>query len=350
MVASSPLLCLFMVLAPACGHGTQPPLPSLGEPARDRLDLLAGRLSFLPPDSAVVAPAAHGLMSAPASTDEEMRIVLVPGEERSRFVMMVRELFATLEPEPAAARAQIAAWVGGDMVSAEVTLGDGSVAIEYVPRRVADVPAGTSSSPPPLVMIYGAIVEASDHTAISVEFYVSGDDVSARDEWAMRARALVGTIQRGTRRLDLPARVATLGTLAVDLPPATALTQQQGPDFTVYHLYKLVKLGSSSSVELGIYVGGWPTFKYQQAQVPVSRIATEAGTLLGQEVLWHTWAENDGAVREAIVTVGDHDRVHVWSVLFGDDPEVATWVRDVVASLRASGQLDGRGADQGEGG
>jgi hypothetical protein len=278
-----------MVLAAACGHGTQPPLPSLGEPARGRLALLDGRLSFVPPDRAVVKSAAHGLMSAPASPDEAMRIVLVPGEERARFVMMVLEEFATLKPKPAARDAQIAAWFGDEIVSAEVRLDDGGVATEYVPRGVDDIPA---------LMIYGAVVEASDHTVISIEFYINRDDASARD------------------------RIATPGTITVDLPPAIVLTQQRGHDFTVYSLRPLVKLGSWPA-KVGIYVG-WPTFQHQQQHVPESKMATEVGILLGKEILWHIWAENNVVLREAILTGGDHDSVHVWSVISGDDPKASS--------------------------
>lgn len=286
--------------------------------------LLGGRLSIRAPAGAALEPRAHGIMAAPASTMEESRVVLVPGDgEYARFVLMATETFATVDPPPSAAA--LAAYLPSQATRGEVTLADGAVATEFV---------GTAPAADRPLLVYGALVPMPDHTLIELDYYVMPADADDRAAWAAQARALTQTVRRGDRALERVARTLTFEGLAVDAPADVVLTAQPGPDFAVYKLRALGPLAAPPAMA-GVYLGGWPSYQHAQAGIADAAITREAGALLSQPVEWHRWVDGDVEVREAILARGDHDAVHAFRIAPATDARAAA-LDAALATLRAA--------------
>jgi hypothetical protein len=80
--------------------------------------------------------------------------------------------------------------------------------------------------------------------------------------------------------LPLAAGPRALGRhLALTLPADVIIVTQAGPDFSVYRLKPMRRLGQRESGELGVYVGHHPSFRPDGSASP--------GTLLGRSVVWY---------------------------------------------------------------
>ncbi len=119
------------------------------------------------------------------------------------------------------------------------------------------------------------------------------------------------------------------------LPAGYLNTLQQGPDFQVHHLRKLVPLGQAGP-SLSIYVGGHPSYQHRQRQSG-AKVTERAGKLFGSRVKWQHWtlegpAGKSRTMVEAIADLGGNLRAHVF---YGsDDPAQLKELAAIADSLR----------------
>jgi hypothetical protein len=291
-----------------------PPAPTTPEAppdaARgDRLPLLGDRLRLRAPEGAKIAPRGRSIMAADASNDEETRVILVPGAgEMAKFVLLARESFLYGTGDvPRDAKALLGK-DGLDLRIESVKVGAGLSAVALVPKRDLDSHGA--------LFVLGAVIEREDKTLCELSFYILSDMVSERPEWTTRAREILATVEPGNGKLPGATKhrldTGSGHVLTLVLPRQSVLTRQEGPDFTVYRLRELGKIGDSMPT-IGVYVGGHPSHQFKQAGISDKRVKKQSGKLLGKATDWYTWtSENGDQISEAMATAGKRDRVHVF--------------------------------------
>lgn len=247
-------------------------------------------------------------MAAEASDDDETRVIVVPGDgEVARFVLLARESFAlgsgSVEKDAPKLLGKEAAELS--LTPAKVGKGLGAVALK--PKKEIGAQGA--------LFVLGAVVERSDRTLSMLSFHILPNMGGERAEWEAKAAEMLGTLEAGSGALPgsrshrLP--TGTGRVLLVDLPRPAVRTQQKGPDFLVYHLRELAAL-DATALELGVYVGGHPSYQWKQMEVGQDKVKKSGGNLLGKKTEWFTWTSNGVTVSEAIASLGADGKAHVF--------------------------------------
>jgi hypothetical protein len=315
--------------------------------------LLKDRLTLRLPKDARIEARPHSLMAAPEPTEAETRAVLDAGDER--LVIMAHELFARGGADPDR--------------SVRVT-----VAAEFKPPPLKIEPLHLSDKqlkawtvfPPSLDRSHAAILLLSvyvlhpDGFMQLLNFYVnpaaaSGTGCGGLSRVAGAAKlpkapgelptctalvhAIASTLGAGPRRIDsgegerkLTGRYGD-DTFFVKVPAGTGATVQQGHDFTVHRVLLPVDLGATQP-RLGIYVGGHPSYQYQQRNTKVSP-KLKPGKVFGKAISWQVWPMSPEDVMAEVII--DHPkspnaRIHLFAG--AADEEALAPVLDIAATLR----------------
>lgn len=347
LVRLASALALVLVMMPAVAVAATGALGALK--IESATDLLAGRLRLKLPKGAKLEARGHSIMAAPESAQHETRVVIDavgganPGTgsafKRERLVVMSYELFATAGPDLlAAVRKDL-----GDEQPQPAVETMGLVSPEL--RAVAVTPA-TLDKTREAIPVLGVYVAQADGTVQYVAFYINppaAEDVAGATDLARRIAATLGP---GPRRLALTAgsRSLTDG-LKLQVPAGYAITRQDGPDFSVHHVRKLVQLGQTAP-RLGVYVGGHPSFQYRQVERDTTRppdVKRVPGKLLGRDIEWHRWTRGDKppllVTQEAILPLSEGDRWLVAHVFFSAEQDA-----DLVELEKIAASLTGKNA------
>lgn len=278
-------------------------------PLGDRIPLLGDRLRLRAPQGAKVAPRGHNIMAADASNEEETRVVLVPGAgEVAKFVLLARESFAYGTGDVAADAKKLLGKERAELRIEPAKIGAGLTAVALVPKKDLDSHGA--------LFVFGAVIERADKTLCELSFYITSDMVAERPEWEKRARTMLESVEPGNGSLPGSTKhrleVSEGQALAIEFPRQTVLTHQEGPDFSVYHMRELGKIGESMP-SVGLYVGGHPSHQFKQAQIADSKVKKQSGKLLGKATDWYTWTNEDGdQVSEAMASLGKYEKIHVF--------------------------------------
>jgi hypothetical protein len=294
--------------------------------------LLAGRLTAKMPAASKVQPRRDGIMAAPESSEEETRVMLDAKSER--LVLMAYELYALAGPDfEKAVRADVAARWG--KAAAIPTLETLAVEPPLAAVLVSPQPADGKRE---ANLVLGLYIKSGDGSVQFLAFYVNPD--GARDAAGVTALAkrIAATVHAGTRGLPHMAGDRIFATrsavhFGITVPDGYVTSTQEGPDFWVYRLRKLVPLDQPPQA-CGIYLGDHPSHQYRQARVPREQVNTLKGRLLGQDAEWQSWSKADRSTNEAIVPYprGTGMSVHVFC---SAGSEVALkGLRAVVETLR----------------
>jgi hypothetical protein len=287
------------------------------------VDLLDGRLTIAAFRGTEAPPREYNVMSAPTANAQETRTIVAAGDDR--FVVLARELLM-LEPGPGKLEAQAKAFY--DRIYAERVPGGLAVAPFELRalRAVAGTPA-TVTAFGDAALVLSLLVAQPDGSLQELGFYVS-PHLAAEAGCADTARQLATTLRPGPRKLDRAAGQRTLDAgsvqLRLTLPADYVVIEQPGPDFTVFHLHKLVPLGESSG-QLLLYIGGHP-------QPPDAGTTKVKGQLLGSRVEWTGETSANGGSLEAQVPLGDGLVAHA-IVASGRDRAFLDELRSVAETL-----------------
>ncbi|WP_437529620.1 hypothetical protein WME79_48105 [Sorangium sp. So ce726] len=344
-------------------QGEAPIAPTQGSPGpaapstdflskRPATSLLSGRLAVRLPEGARIEARARSVMAAAEPDEEETRVVLDAGDER--FVLMAHELFALggKDPEGGVRAAMAADFPGGSATAEPLRLADEQL-------KAWAVFPGSANRGSVAIPVLGMYVLHPDGFVQRLAFYVNppaakdaagcsalaagaADLPEARGELprcTAFARAIAATLSAGARRIDAGGGERSIkgqgseDSFLVKVPAGASTTVQRGPDFTVHRVRLPVELGASQSA-IGIYVGGHPSFQYNQNEAKVSP-TPRPGKVFGKAMSWQVWPMSPTRVMaEAMLP---HPKIKGLMVhLFAgaaDDKALAPLL-DVAASLR----------------
>lgn len=324
---------LFAALLTACGAVPPRPLddpPALPEPRAEApagagTPVLGGHLTVELPPGAALRPRHESIMAAPSADADETRVFLEDGGAggRARFVLMVTELFRRASGDLERDARTFA--FEGDRVAPLAGARLPTMALEPAPSEV---------DPDRPILVFAAIVAHPDGTLQQLEFLILPDMAADAETYTQRARAIAQTVAAGSRTLAAPGGQVSLGTLRVELPPGYVISRQEGPDFEVFRLRRLVT-PTEPTMLLGVYRGGHPSFQVNQATrdgSPAPAVTEAEGPLFGEPARWITWRSRGGVLfREAIVKRADLDAVHVYAV--GADLAALAELQRIAATL-----------------
>lgn len=296
--------------AAAPADAATPPPASQAEraPAGRVVDLLGGSVQVEVPPQAEVSPAPHSVMSGPAPAQEQTRVVLEPGGDHAKFILVAQEGFV-LGTGDAEADAKV--YLGSDAEHLEIrpAMFEGP----YDTALVARGPDMPGHDGPQYVL--GAVFERDDRSLFEIYFLILPEMLDELAEYRQRALKILESAAPGPTPQPV-AREHTFDngvgeTLTVTLPHPAALTQMVGPDFVVFRAREIRGLDDEAGV-FGVYFGGHPSFQYNQ-QDESQTTQKRSGALLGRPTDWYVWTMPSGRqMAEAIVERGEHDFVHVF--------------------------------------
>ncbi|MEM9194126.1 MAG: hypothetical protein AAGF12_33435 [Myxococcota bacterium] len=282
------------VLAPAVDDRTQ-----CGRVGRRPLDaevsLLDGRLHMRPVQGAILEPRPWNIMGAPEPMAAETRIYLEAGDEK--VVVMTYELFALAGIDfVEQVRADAARSFPNTRLEQVAAIGAGLEALQVVPQQL-----DTSRD---AVFTYGLYVVSPDRTVQVMAFYVSPSAATEGECTALAMRS-ARTLRAGDRTLEFQGQTWSLvsgasGPLSLRLPEGYTVYTQEGPDFWVHRIRRVVAFGDTGPGGF-IYFGGHPSAIRAGDQFE--------GRLLGDATTW-VRSEDEGHSVEAIRPVGEHWFTH----------------------------------------
>jgi len=257
------VMSLLVITATAAG-AEQPPY-ACALPLGKSMDLLDGRLTLRVPTPAKVQQRQVSFMAAPESLQEETQVVIESGDSHLSFTAW--ELFVTA---PADLEKAVRQELQRDPLTIQSrSLPSGLRLIEFFPNA----PQANAN------LIWGAYVANSDGTLQSIAFYGDGPQAKLPPSCLSTVKGMAESLALGKRALNLKGGAITVGgQLTVNLPPSYGTSIQNGMDFTVYKLKKVVPLGNSGG-SVGLYLGGHPSFDGQGQ--PGGK-----ATLLGKPAEW----------------------------------------------------------------
>jgi hypothetical protein len=269
--------------------------------AARRTSLLGDRLTVQLPEGMVIAPRRVSLMAAEKANEDETRGMFDHGT--ARFVMMAHEMYELAGPD-------LRAGVVADLERSGQRGALESLALPAPLVGCGFTPA-TITKDQQANLVYSAWIAGNDNAVQSIVFYTNPAGAADPDGWSALGRAIVSSLERGTRALKLAAGEREIGSLVVVTPAGWVTSSQRGPDFIVHHLHKLVPFGVPG-VGCNVYVGHHPSPQYTQQSVKVAPIRS-AGSLFGAPIEWLTWSANGRWTTEVLVRHPRTDEaVHVF--------------------------------------
>jgi len=327
------MCCLLATVVNDASHAGAPAEGALGNImlADKPLPLLGGRLAVKMPAGAKIEARNPNIMAAPEAAEDETRIILDAAKER--LVLMAYEEYTT---------------TGKDLekgVRADISLVWGKKADKLKLEKLAAAPLKGIAVVPPRPdgeeeanLVLAVYVRSEDSTVQYLAFYVNPEGTRDVAGATALARKIAGTISAGKRKLAIEAGARTFSGVAdedlvVTVPEGFAASTQEGPDFSVYRLRKLVALGQLPQ-SIGIYLGGHPHYHYRQAEEPTEKIKTDKRKLFGHETEWKSWSKGRQTTTEAIVSYPKSKNMYLHVFCSAASEEATSALRTVVETLR----------------
>ena len=215
-------------------------------------------------------------MAAPETDNEQTRVLIDAGDQR--MVLMVYELFARADADFEGEAQKETARFPVKVNLQKWPLSGGCRAIAYFPV----VP--TKDQQANLVM--GVFVAGPDGTVQNLVWYVNPAGAVQFGGASKLAESMAKTIAPGARGLEMTTGVRELSVYSktksvfVTLPQGYVVTAQQGPDFIVHHVHKVMAFGDPEA-SLGVYIGDHPSANGE------GFVKQGMSTLFGKTVSWY---------------------------------------------------------------
>ena len=292
--------------------------------AARRTSLLGDRVTVHLPDGMVIAPRQASFMAAENASADETRGILDHGT--ARFVMMAHELYELGGHDLRAAVAADLARSGQRGTLEPLALPGSLVGCALTPASI--------STDQQANMVYAAWIADSDTAVQFIGFYTNPAGAADPHEaagWSALGRAIVASLERGTRMLKIAAGERTLGSLVVRTPAGWTVSEQRGPDFVVHRLRKLVPFGAPG-IGCSVYVGYHPSLQCTQQGAKVTPTRSP-GTIFGAPIEWLTWSARGRWTTETLVKHPTTDQaVHVFCSSL-NEPDLGE-LRQIASTLR----------------
>lgn len=249
--------------------------------------LISDRLLIQMPVGAEDIARQQDIMSAPRSSQGETRLVLEGNGQQ--LVLYAQETFYTTDDLEKNIDTILKLRYGKDFAyttQAVKQSGNGLKVLCFSPNNI-----DTTTN---AVLIRGAVVGIDDGTFISVGVYVTPETAEEEELCLKQAERILNSIQPGSRRISGLAQEERLGqnSLTIQLDKGYVIVQDEGVDFSVFYLMKYVKLGEPAP-SVGIYIGEYPSWVYQQRGIQESQLTKTKDTILRRGVEWLSYKSNE---------------------------------------------------------
>jgi hypothetical protein len=224
------------------------------KPGFKTTDLLNGRLTVRVPAQGQSQAMQRSIMAAPDAVSETTRIVINSGPQR--MVVVAYELFARTDQGFEQGVQKETARLPVKVRVEEWPLPSPLRGFAYFPLTPTH-----NEEANPVMGIYAA---QADGTVQHVAFYINRSAAKDFNAAAILAKSIAKTIAAGPQRVNSSAgehefsAYSPKNSIFATVPEGYAVTVQQGPDFRVYYLRKLVRFGETAE-SLGFYVGDYPS-------------------------------------------------------------------------------------------
>jgi len=281
------LACLGAALS--CSHSAS--RPEAAAPLGDRLPILGGRLTLQPPRGTKSQPRnVIGIMGADEPDEEETRLRFEEGHEL--LVILADEWVALAADDERTTR--------------EKTIG--ALETRTGPLNVTPFASATGAVRGWLALPDGIAFKFDDPQAglvltmvlVQPDGTLQGLGIFANRALARRpaetialARRIAATVEGGGKRIGVEGdRVLPLlgesEQVRIHLPAGFAMSTQNGPDFLVHRLRKIVPIGTTAPIGY-LYSGFHP----QRPAPDGENLPSRTGTLLGRSVQWTRSRQSD---------------------------------------------------------
>jgi hypothetical protein len=247
--------------------------PLFGEYESEDFSLLSGRLNARLPGFSVDEAMQSSIMGPESSSEEITRIIIEKSGEK--LVLYVAELFLQSSGDLAAdAKAIFITEYGRDGVLGAPVESGGVSSVILTP----DVYDGRDG-----ISLCEALISTRDGLLVYASVLASPETFAKKYECIKEAQRIIGSITAGERVIDRTAHVdTTMHGFEIALARDYVLTYEQGIDFDVYFIQKIVKPGERQPY-MGIYTGRHPSYHEEE------NAALSPGKILGQDVVWHIY-------------------------------------------------------------
>jgi len=299
-------------------------------PLTQPVQLLGGRLEAALPAAMKLEARGHHIMAAESSAQHETRAVLDLGP--ARFVMMTYELFAV---------------TGGDLPAAiladKKARGEPTAPLQLEPlaaleplTAIAEIPPATQGDAD-ANLVYAVWIGHTDATVQLLAFYVNPAGANDAASWTQLAKTIALSLRPGTRTLDPQASAYTLGAaptaVTIATPDGWTASIQPGPDFAVYHLHKLVVLGTPA-VSCGIYLGRHAAYQFKQRGIAPASVKSSPGKLFGAEATWLTWTADGSRYATEVMLMHPSGTAMVHAFCSADTEAELTDLRNIIETIQ----------------
>jgi hypothetical protein len=263
--------------------------PAAETPGWRDVDLLNGRLVMsVPPHAEIESMGAENIMGAAPSGDSVTKLK-IPADG-AEIVVEVRELYALFPQEPE--RFFHDAVLEGEAPS------DGPPPgwILLDPRLTAyGITGGSYRYPSGVNVLANLLVAQPDGTAQFVYIVTWDAPPEVVQKASQAAERMAASLRPGPRQslgtggrrliTSIPQANSATRELTVTWPEGHALSVEQGPDFTVHTIAKLLPLDAPGA-RLGIYIGHFPSYFYVQEGIGSDELGKIPASIVGHETVW----------------------------------------------------------------
>jgi hypothetical protein len=268
----------------------------------EKIVLLGSRLIVSMPAGSCLEPRGHDIMGAPEPPEDESRVVWQKGAEK--LVLMAYELHAYAGKDFAG---NVRRLLQKEKKAEQPFVVSQSVSKGGLPLVLAKSEhSGTASGPGQL--LESAFVSTSDGSVQLLAMYANPEAMKNAGRLSHLSESIFASLSQGTRQVNPGRRTVTLGDAGAELslPPATAMSIQNGPDFTVYRFFTMKELASPET-SLGIYVGGHPSFHEDKTA------KSTPATILGTRTSWFESKSGSSHRLDALVSRPDgYTKLHLF--------------------------------------
>lgn len=157
-------------------------------------------------------------------------------------------------------------------------------------------------------MLCAALVRAPDNGLIFLRTAVFNVPAERLEFYTAMSRKIMLSTVPGDRLLETQARTVRIGNYTANIPSGYMVSQQDGVDFTVYQIAKLVGL-TDDQPQMTIYIGFNPSAV--GAETGIEPTPTES-TIFGQKISWDRYAAEGGILLETLFAVESGEQIHIY--------------------------------------
>ncbi|WP_299391536.1 hypothetical protein [Pelagibius sp.] len=259
------------------------------ESAWQTLHMLNGRLLVSAPGNSIDETVGADSIMAAAPAEGSISRIRIPLAD-TEIVVQARELYALFPSDPETFFRNVV--LGSEQPVGDVT----PYSIDLsLPLKAYGIGKGSYRHPSGDYVLANVLIAQSDGSAqhLQIMTWEKPPEVVARAEAI--AERIVFSLRAGPRQ-ELP-RGGThtlvkvkqsdgeLADLTLTIPKEYTFSKEQGPDFVVFRIGRLVPLDATTG-SFGVYVGNFPSYHFSHKGIPLEKLRRTPTKILGHHTEW----------------------------------------------------------------